>query len=106
MTEAIPEMHSESIDNNKLNEPDTPLNKGNFTGLIKEILKEEFAKQEKKISNLINGNFEIKRKETRKSQDEIKDLRKEITEFKESFEFTENELHGKIKKLEKKHKKR
>ena len=37
---------------------------------------------------------------------EIKDLRKEITEFKESFEFTENELHGKIKKLEKKHKNR
>ena len=36
-----------------------PLNKGNLTGLIKEILKEEFAKQEKNISNLINGNFEI-----------------------------------------------
>ena len=42
-------------------------------------------------------------KEIRKSQDEIKDLRKEITEFKESLEFTENELHGKIKKLEEKH---
>ena len=39
-------------------------------------------------------------KEIRKSQDEIKDLRKEITEFKESLELTENELHGKIKKLE------
>ena len=106
LTEAIPEMHSESVDNNKLNEPDTPLNKGTLTGLIKEILKEEFAKQKKKISNLINGNFEIKMKETRKSQDEIKDLRKEITQFKESFEFTENELHGKIKKLEIKHKNR
>ena len=80
-----------------------PLNKGNLTGLIKEILKEEFAKQEKNISNLINGNFEITMKEIRKSQDEIKDLRKEITEFKESLEFTENELHGKIKKLEEKH---
>ena len=106
LTEAIPEMNSESIDNSKLNEPDTPLNKGNLTGLIKAILKEEFAKQEKKISNLINGNFEITMKEITKSQDEIKDLRKEITEFKESFEFTENELHGKIKKLEKKHKNR
>ena len=39
-------------------------------------------------------------KEIRKFQDEIKDLRKEITELKESLEFTENELHGKIKKLE------
>ena len=39
-------------------------------------------------------------KEIRKSQEEIKDLRKEITEFKESLELTENELHGKIKKLE------
>ena len=103
LTEAIREIHSESIDNNKLNEPDTPLNKENLTGLIKEILKEEFAKQEKNISNLINGNFEITMKEIRKSQDEIKDLRKEITEFKESLEFTENELHGKIKKLEEKH---
>ena len=42
-------------------------------------------------------------KEIRKSQDEIKDLRKEITEFKESLELTENELHGKTKKIEEKH---
>ena len=59
LTEAVREMHSESIDNNKLNEPDTPLNKENLTGLIKEILQEKSAKQEKNISNLINGNFEI-----------------------------------------------
>ena len=103
LTEEIREIHSENIDNKRLNEADTPLNKENLTGLIKEILKEEFAKQEKNISNLINGNFEITMKEIRKSQDEIKDLRKEITEFKESLEFTENELHGKIKKLEEKH---
>ena len=97
-------MHSERIDNNKLNEPDLPLNKENLTSLIKEILTEEFAKQEKSISNLINGNFEITMKEIRKSQDEIKDLRKEITEFKEDLEFTENELHGKIQKLDEKQK--
>ena len=71
--------------------------------MIKEILKEQFAKQEKNISNLINGDFEITMKEIRKSQDDIKDLRKEITEFKGSLEFTENELHGKMKKLEEKH---
>ena len=58
--------------------------------------------KKKNISNLINGNFEIM-KEIRKSQDEIKDLRKKINEFKESSEFAENELHGEIKKLEEKH---
>ena len=83
LTETIRERHSENTDNNKLNEPDTLLNKENLTGLIKEILKEESAKQEKNISDLINGSFEITMKEIRKSQDEIKDLRKEITEFKE-----------------------
>ena len=103
LTEAIREMHSESIDNNKLNEPDTPLNKENLTGLIKEILKEEFAKQEKNISSLINGSFEVIMKKIRKSQDEIKYLIKEINEFKESLEFAENKLHGKTKKLEEKH---
>ena len=66
LTEAIREIHSESIDNNKLNEPDTPLDKKNLTGLIKKILKKEFAKQEKNISNLINGNFEITMKEIKK----------------------------------------
>ena len=100
LTEAIREIHSTNTDNNKLNEPDTPFHKENLTGFIKEILKEEFAKQEKNISDLINGSFEITMKEIRKSQDEIKDLRKEITEFKQ---FTENEVHGKIKKLEEKH---
>ena len=42
-------------------------------------------------------------KKLRKPQDEIKDLRKRITEFKENLEFAENELHGKIKNLEEKH---
>ena len=103
LTEAIREIHSESIDNNQLNEPDTPLNKENLTGLIKEILKEEFAKQEKNINSLINGSFEVIMKKIRKSQDEIKYLIKEINEFKESLEFAENKLHGKTKKLEEKH---
>ena len=92
-------MHSESIDNNRVNEPDTPLNKENLTGLLKEILKEEFPKEEKNISNLINGNFRITMKDIRKCQD----LRKKITEFKANLEFTETELYGKIKKLEEIH---
>ena len=35
LTEAIREIHSESIDNNKVNETDMPLNKENLTVLIK-----------------------------------------------------------------------
>ena len=70
---------------------------------MKGTLKEEFAKKEKNISDLINGNFEITMREIRKSHNEIKDLRKEINEFKESLEFTENERRGKMKKLQEKH---
>ena len=55
------------------------------------------------MSKLINGSFEISLKEVRKPQDEIKDQRKEISEFKVSLEFTENELHDKMKKLQEKH---
>ena len=33
LIEAIREIHSESIDNNKVNEPETPFNKENLTGL-------------------------------------------------------------------------
>ena len=44
LAEAIREIQSESIDNYKANEPDMPLNKKNLTCLIKEILKEEYAK--------------------------------------------------------------
>ena len=41
----------------------------------------------------MNGNFEIIMKEIRKSQDEKK-------KFKGSLEFTENELHSKMIKLD------
>ena len=82
LTQVVLEIHYESLDKNKVNQPDTPLTKKNLTCLVKEILKEGFAKQEKNISNLINGNFEITMKEIRKSQDEIKDLSKEINELK------------------------
>ena len=34
ITEAFREIHFERIDNNKVNEPDTPLNKEKITGLI------------------------------------------------------------------------
>ena len=52
---------------------------------------------------MINGIFETTMKEIGKSLDEIKDLRKEKDELKESLEFIENKLHDKMKKLEEKH---
>ena len=74
LTEAVWETYSESTDNSKVNESDRLLNKENLTSSIKETLKEEFAKQGRNISNLINRNFEITMKEIRKSQDEIKEI--------------------------------
>ena len=68
-----------------------------------ELLKSRFAKQQENISELINGNSEITLKEIRKPQQEIKDLRKEISEFKVSLEFTKNQLHNKMKKIQEKH---
>ena len=59
LTKAIREIYSEGTGNNKVNEPDTLINKKNLTGLINEILKVEVTKQDKNINNLINGNFEI-----------------------------------------------
>lgn len=43
-------------------------------------------------------------REIRKSQDEIKDPRQDINEFKVSLEFTGNELHGEMKKHQEKYK--
>ena len=71
--------------------------------MIKEILNEEFAKQEENITKLINGNFQTTMAELKKSQDEIKELKSEINDFKASLQFTANELKEKIESLEKIH---
>ena len=68
--------------------------------MIKEILNEEFTKQEENITNLINGNFQTTMAELKKSQDDIKKLKNEIIDFKASFQFTENELKDKMESLE------
>ena len=60
--------------------------------LIKNIFAEEFQKQEKNI-NIIRGNFEITMKE-------IKDLKVEVSDLKDSLEFTENVIEKKVEKLE------
>ena len=44
---------------------------------------EEFQKQEKNIINIISGNFEI-------TVNEIKDLKGEASDIKDSLEFAEN----------------
>ena len=60
--------------------------------LIKSIFTEELQQEEKNI-NIISGNFEITMKE-------IKDLKAEVSDLKDSLEFTENVIEKKVGKLE------
>ena len=55
--------------------------------LINNIFAEEFQKQEKN-----SGSFEITMKE-------IKDLKTEVSDLKDSLEFTENVIEKKVEKL-------
>ena len=56
--------------------------------LIKSLFAEEFQNQEKNIVNIISGNFKITMKE-------IKDLKAEVSDPKDSLEFTENAIEKK-----------
>ena len=89
-------------ENNSDDDDTTLSNKENLRSLIKEVLNEEFTKQEVKITNLINSNFQTTMAAIKKSQD-IKDLKKEINDFKTSLEFTESELQEKIENLKERH---
>ena len=62
---------------------------------MKEIFQEQFKKQERKILNIISGNFEI-------TMNEIKNLKQEINRLKSSLYFTETFLK-KILKIGKEH---
>ena len=73
-------------------EPHTCITEERLQILIKNIFAEEFQKQEKNI-NIIRGNFEITMKE-------IKDLKVEVSDLKDSLEFTENVIEKKVEKLE------
>ena len=68
--------------------------------VIRNIFKEEFEKQENNVRNLISANIKITMEEIKKSQDEIKNLGKEICDLRSSLYFTENVLEEKVKKLE------
>ena len=61
--------------------------------LRKEIFQEGFKKQERNILNIISSNFEI-------AMNEIKTLKREISELKSSLDFTEDVLKKKVEKLE------
>ena len=72
----------------------TLFSKGNIT-IIENISKVGFEKQERSIANL-SANLKI-------PMDEMKKLRKEITDLKQSLASTENVLNEKVKKLDEKY---
>ena len=57
LTEAIREIHSESIVNNKLNEPDTPLNKENLNRFDKRNTKGRICQARKEYNQLNQWEF-------------------------------------------------
>ena len=63
--------------------------------LMKEIIKEEFEKQQKNLLNLMSENFDI-------TMTEIKKVQSDINELKASLEHTETVLEEKVAKVEKK----
>ena len=60
--------------------------------VIQNKFKEEFEKQEKNMGNLISANVKITMEKIKRSQDETKNLGKEICDLRSSLEFTENVL--------------
>ena len=63
--------------------------------LVRKVLKEELAQQEKNISNLIIGNFSI-------TKHHIEEVKKEVLDLRKSIEFTENQLEEKVNSAENK----
>ena len=64
---------------------------------MKEILKEEFEKQQKNLRNLISRNFDI-------TMTEIKKLQSDINELKASLKHTETVLEEKVAKVKQRRK--
>ena len=64
-------------------QPKISLDQEKITKLIKDVFKEEFKKQEVSITNIISSNLTMK---------EIKSLKQEVNDLKESIEFTQNDL--------------
>ena len=71
------------------------LSQERLTTLIREICKKELKKQQKNLLSLISGNLETTMKE-------IKSIKTEMNDLKESIEFTENVLEEKVQKYQEK----
>ena len=65
-----------------------------LTTLIKKIFSKELEKQQQSLLKLISGNFEITMKE-------VKNIKREVNEFKKSKEFTEEVLEEKVQTMQK-----
>ena len=76
-----------------MEEEHTTLNEEKLTQLIRDIFQEEFKKQEVHITNIINSNYKITIEEIKKSQEQIKELKKEVTGLKCSVEHTDADLN-------------
>ena len=68
---------------------DTTLKEEKLTQLIRKIFQEEF----KYITNIISSNFKITMKEIKKSQEQIKELKKAVTDLRSSVEHTDADLN-------------
>ena len=71
------------------------LSQERLTTLIREICRKELKKQLKNLLSLISGNLETTMKE-------IKSIKTEMNDLKESIEFTENVLEEKVQKYQEK----
>ena len=70
------------------------LDEEKITTLIKSIFQEEFKKQEQNIAKVISGNLAL-------TMQEIKTVKKDISDLKDSLEFTEGEMKEKLATAEK-----
>ena len=74
--------------------PKISLDEEKITKPVKEIFEEELKKQEVNITKIISNNFTLTVKE-------IKSLKQEVNDLKESIELTQNDLGEKVADREK-----
>ena len=75
--------------------PKTSFDKEKITKLIKKVFEEEFKRQEVNFTNIISINFPL-------TMEDIKSLKKEVNDLKESIEFMQNDFEEKVADVEKK----
>ena len=70
--------------------------------LVRKIFQEEFKKQEVHITDIISSNFKMIIEEINKSQEQIKELKKKVTDLKYSVEHTDvglNDLSDRVDEI-------